>query len=159
MAEAFELGDQPSGLSFGVGAVGEVVAAEVLVGDVVAEDVVDRDQDRVGDRDDRLVVPLAALDPLVLGAEVGVLGVGGGVGGLDQHGAQVLVGLAGAAGAALAGGLVVAETDRRPAGGMPVRGEAAHVRAELGEDRLRRALCDPGDRAQPFSLGSVGGTV
>jgi len=55
VAEAFELGDEPAGLSFGIAA-GEVLAAEVLVGDVVAEDVVRGDEDRVGDRDDRLVV-------------------------------------------------------------------------------------------------------
>jgi hypothetical protein len=37
VAHAFELGDEASGLSLGVGAAGEVVAAEVLVVDVVAE--------------------------------------------------------------------------------------------------------------------------
>ena len=56
--------------SVGVGAAGEVVAAEVLVGDVVFEDVVGGDEDGVGDRDDRLLVSLAALDLLVLGAQI-----------------------------------------------------------------------------------------
>ena len=74
-------------MSFGVGAAGEVVAAEVVVGDVVFEDVVAGDQDRVGDGDDRFLVSAAAFDLLVLGAQVGVLGADGGVGGLDQRGA------------------------------------------------------------------------
>ncbi len=54
-----ELGDE----AFGVGAAGEVVAAEVSVGGVVFEDVA-----------------AAAFDLLVLGPEVAVLGAGGGVG-------------------------------------------------------------------------------
>src|SRR5215211_1702531 len=48
VAEAFELGDEASGLSFGV-AVGEVVAAEVAVDLAGGEDVPDRDEHRVLD--------------------------------------------------------------------------------------------------------------
>jgi hypothetical protein len=66
--ETFELGDEPFGDPRRVGSASEVVAAEVLVGDVVLEDVVAGDQDRVRDRDDRLLVPAAAFDLLVLGA-------------------------------------------------------------------------------------------
>ncbi|MBV9918030.1 MAG: hypothetical protein JO153_16125 [Solirubrobacterales bacterium] len=45
MAESFELGDEPLFDPLGVGASGEVVAAEVVVGDVVFEDVVGGDED------------------------------------------------------------------------------------------------------------------
>jgi hypothetical protein len=78
-----------------------------------------------------LLVPAAAFDLLVLGAQVGVLASGGGVGGLDQSGAEIRVALVGLARAALARGLVVARAKLRPARGVPVRREAAHVRSEL----------------------------
>jgi hypothetical protein len=108
VAEPFQLCDESPGDPFRVGASGEVVAAEIVVGDVVFEDVVAGDQDRVRDRDDRLLVAAAAFDLLVLGAQVGVLGACGSVGGLDQRGAQVRVAFAGLAGAALAAGFVIA---------------------------------------------------
>lgn len=73
----------------------------------------------------------AAFDLLVLGAQVRVLGAGGGVGGFDQGSAQVWVTLAGASGRAFASGFVVAGTDRDPAGGVAVGGKVAHVGAEL----------------------------
>jgi hypothetical protein len=85
--EPFELRDEAFGDAFGVGATREVVAVEVLIGNVVFEDVVGGDQDRVRDGDDRFLVAAAALDLLVLGAQVGVLGADRGVGGLDQRGA------------------------------------------------------------------------
>ncbi|HSC03377.1 MAG TPA: hypothetical protein VLC49_08665 [Solirubrobacteraceae bacterium] len=52
MAETLQLRDESFGDPFGIRAAGEVVAAEVLVGDVVFEDVVGGDEDRVGDCDD-----------------------------------------------------------------------------------------------------------
>ena len=73
MAEPLELGDESFGDPFGVGATGEVIAAEVLVGDVVFEDVVGGDQDRVSDGNDRLLVASTTFDLLILGAQVGVL--------------------------------------------------------------------------------------
>lgn len=56
MTEPFELRDEPGCDAVWVGASGEVVTAEVVVGDVIIEDVVGGDQDRVSDRDDRLLV-------------------------------------------------------------------------------------------------------
>ena len=62
----------------------EVVATELLVGAALGEDVVGADEDRVGHGHDRFLVPAAAFDAEVLGAQVGVLGAAGGaVGRLD----------------------------------------------------------------------------
>ena len=46
--EAFELGDETVGEALGVGAAGEVVGAEIVVGDVVLEDVVGGYEDGEG---------------------------------------------------------------------------------------------------------------
>src|SRR5690349_12712236 len=85
--------------------------------------------------------------------EVGVFGApGGALGGLDQGGPQPAVTLARLAGAALAGGFIMARADSRPAGRVPVGGIAIHVGAELGDDHLGGALGDAGDRAQQLTL-------
>jgi hypothetical protein len=47
VSEPLELSDEAPGLAFGVGAAVEVIAAEILVVDVVAEDLVGGDEDRV----------------------------------------------------------------------------------------------------------------
>jgi hypothetical protein len=52
----------------------------------------------------------------------------------------------------LAGGLVLAGADRRPAGGVAVAWEAVHVGAELGQDHLGGALRDARDRAEQLTL-------
>ena len=55
---------------------------------VVAQHVVGGDQDRVRDGDDRLVVAVAALDALVLRAQVGALAARDGLSGVDQRGGR-----------------------------------------------------------------------
>jgi hypothetical protein len=70
VAEGVELADELAGLRFGAAA-DEPVSAEILVGLVAVEDVVDGDQDRVADRLGRLGRAAAAPQPLVLGGEVG----------------------------------------------------------------------------------------
>src|SRR5271167_4738270 len=91
----------------------KVVAAEPLVGEPVLEHVVGADKDRVGDGDDRLLVSTAATYAQVLGAQVGVLGAPRrALGGPDQGNPQPAIALARLARAALAGGLVMAGTDR-----------------------------------------------
>ena len=83
-----------SGQALGPLAVEEVVPAEILVGAVIAQDVVGADEDRVGDGDDRLLVPAASLDPRVLSVQVGAARAPRGrVGGLDERGAKPAVAL------------------------------------------------------------------
>jgi len=67
LTEALKLADEVRGQALEPLAVEEVVAAEILVGAVIAG----ADEDRVGNRDDRLLVPAASLEPRVLGVQVG----------------------------------------------------------------------------------------
>ena len=114
VAEGFELGDEAAGFVFGIEAGGEVVRAEFLVGFAGGQDVPDDDDHRVGDDDDgfllgdRAAVAAPLHDvPVVEGFEVAVV-ADRGPGALDQEGLQVLVAVAALAGAAFAGGFVVA---------------------------------------------------
>jgi hypothetical protein len=81
---------------------GEPVGAELSVGDSVADDVVVGGEDVVPDGADCLLVAAAAAELPVVGCEVAVLGVDGGVGGLGERGAQPGVAVAGLSGAAFA---------------------------------------------------------
>src|SRR5512133_823785 len=107
VAAAFELGDEAPGLAFGV-AVGEEVGTEVAVGLAGGEHVPDRGEDRVLDRAERALVPAAELEPSVLRFEVVAFDADGGHGCFFEREVQPLRSVAGFAGAALAGGLVVA---------------------------------------------------
>ena len=88
MSEAPELGDEPSGQPFGVRVTGEVVATKVLVGNLVLENVVGGDQDRMGHGGDCSHVAAAAFD-----AEVEVPGPDRrvGTGTLDERGSQARI--------------------------------------------------------------------
>src|SRR5207249_708190 len=88
VTETFELYDEAFGDPGGVGAASEEVAAEILVGGLVVENVVAGDQDRVRDRGDRLLVAAASFDLLILRAPVGIAFADRCVGGLDQRGAE-----------------------------------------------------------------------
>ena len=66
---------------------------------------------------DRARVPAPGAESLVLGLEVGVFGAAGGGGGFDQVRAQPFGVFAGFAGAAFAGGFVVAGADAGPLSG------------------------------------------
>src|SRR3954471_23892420 len=107
VSEGFELGDEALGVAFGVAAL-EVVAAEVMVGLAGAEHVPVGDQHRVFDSAERAAVADARLEALVLGGEVGVLAADRGQGGFFERDSEPFGSVAGAAGAAFAGGLVVA---------------------------------------------------
>ena len=76
VAECFELSDEAFGEAVGVLS-GEVVVAGVVVELAGLEHVPDGGQDRVPDRGDGLVVAASAAQALVLGGEVGVLGLAG----------------------------------------------------------------------------------
>jgi len=50
----------------------------------------------------------------------------------------------------LAGTLVVAGTEARPAGEMAIAGEPGHVHADLCDEHFGRPLVDAGDGIEPF---------
>jgi hypothetical protein len=89
-----------------------------------------------------------------LGAEVGVLGPRGGLGGLGEVAPQPFRSLAGLAGSALASRLVVPWAHACPAGEVFSGWETAHVAARLSDDHLGRAARNPGDRAERLNRGS-----
>jgi hypothetical protein len=77
VAEPFKLGDQTAGLSRGVGAALEVVAAEVGVVDAAGEQVPDDHNQGVGDSEDGLSLVAfthPAGEPAELGGQVSVAG-------------------------------------------------------------------------------------
>ena len=79
--------DEVALASFGVGAAGEVVGPELLVGRAFFEDVPDDHDERVGDGEDslaRVLGPKAAGEAVVLGRQVRALAVGGSPGGLAE---------------------------------------------------------------------------
>src|SRR5687768_217727 len=76
----------------------------------------------------------------VLSGQVSVLCTTGGMRRLHEGCPQPGIALGGLPASALAPALVVARTHPRPRGQVPIRGEAAHVRADLGQYRLRRTL-------------------
>jgi len=77
VSEAFELGDEASGVALRVTA-RVVVAAEVAVEFAGRQDVPAGADDRVLDVAELLLVPAPGPEALVLGGEVGVLGAGSG---------------------------------------------------------------------------------
>src|SRR6266516_2326194 len=103
LAEAFELCDESADVGLVGQAAGEVVAAEVAVGLFAVEQVVGDDESGVADGDGGAFLASSAGQAPVLRGEVGELCSGGGMGGLDQGGAEPFVALAGVPGAVLAG--------------------------------------------------------
>src|SRR3954451_2113898 len=115
VSKAFELGDEPAGGAFGV-VVGEVVAAELAVELAGCEHVPAGGDDRVLDGAERAPVAAAGAQPLVLRAEIDVVGAGGGHRGFGEGGVEPLGAVPGLAGAAFAGGAVVTGALAGPAG-------------------------------------------
>src|SRR5262252_6572203 len=92
----------------------EVVGAQVLVDDAVAEHVVDRGEQGVGDRDNRTLGPAPSGQPVVEGVVVGALLPAGRPGGFHQGGLEPTIALACGPRAALAGRLMVTGADLGP---------------------------------------------
>lgn len=149
MSEGLELGDESFGDAFGV-AFAEVGAAEVGVELAGSEHVPARDQDRVLDCAECFHVAAAGLSGRMR-LEVDVVGAGRGDGGFVERPVEPLGGFAGRAGAAFAGGLVVAGAHPGPAGEVLVGREDRHADADLGDDHLGGTLLNAGDRAQEFN--------
>ena len=113
-AKLFELGDETACSPFRILAFGEVVLTHVLIHLAGVEQVPDQLDQRVRDRDGRLVRSAAAGDLPVLRAEVAVLGACRGPARLEQRAAQPLVAAGGANRTALTGRLVTARAQADP---------------------------------------------
>jgi hypothetical protein len=90
VAELLELAHQVALAGSGVGALLEVVVAEVLVVDAVGEDVPDDDDEGVRERERGLVLvalPEPSTEPPVLGGQVPAFGATGRSRGFAQRGA------------------------------------------------------------------------
>jgi hypothetical protein len=85
-----------------------------------------------------------------------VVGFGRGDRGVFERDVEVLRALAGAAGAAFAGRLVVAGSLSGPAGEVPGGRELGHVGADLGDQDLSGLLSDARDRCQQVPGGAKG---
>ena len=91
-------------------------------------------------------MPAAGSESLVWGGEVDVFGAGHGEGGFFERPVQPFGSVAGLAGAAFAGGFVVAGVLSGPAGEVFGGREYAHVDPDLGDNDLGGAPLNAGDR-------------
>src|SRR6266568_4686514 len=88
-----------------------------------------------GDGADGLLRAAAGANAVVERLMVAPLFAGRGVGALDERGLEPWRSFAQASGAAFSCALIVTRTHASPRQKMPVGGEAAHVRTDLGNDR------------------------
>src|SRR5262245_51968469 len=158
VSEPFELRDEPSGLAFGVAA-GEVVAAEVVVDLARGQHVPAGADERVFDGADRAAVTELGLLAPIEGLQVAAVGPDRGDGSLLERVVEPLAAFASAAGATLAGRLVVAGALPGPRRQVARRRQDAHIDADLGDDVLGRALFDAGARAQELNRRSERGEL
>src|SRR5215470_11840031 len=87
-------------------------------------------------------------NPSVLGREIRVFRFGGDMGNFDEYLPQPAIPFARLPAQALAPTLVVPRTHPRPGGEMLGAGKTTHIRADLGDEDLGRALTDPGNGIQ-----------
>src|SRR5215813_13687327 len=149
VAEGFELADVVALAALGVDpSVVEVAAQVGVAGGGVGEQVPDDDQQGPADGHDGFLAAPAAGDPPVPLAQEGV-GAGGGGGGVAENPGQVAVAVPGGVLAfLLPGGLLDAGGELGPGDQVPGGGEAAHVGADLGQDRVGGGGADAGDLRQ-----------
>src|SRR6266516_4348408 len=120
-----------------------VLGAEVLEHGAVFEQVVDRNQQGVGDGDGRPLLTSPGGDAVVAGGEeIGAAAVGDRPRSLHQGVAQPAVATANTSVLALARGLVVVGEDAGPGGEVSCAREPGHVGARLGQDLLSSAGSD-----------------
>jgi hypothetical protein len=114
----------------------EVVGAEVLVRDGIAQNVVGRDEETVRHGDDRFRVTAPLREVAVLGGVIGAALAGGRPRRFNERRAQPAVALAGLARVALPRTLIVPRAEAGPGRGIVAARELPHVGPELGEDLL-----------------------
>src|SRR5690349_17182901 len=159
VAEGFQVVDQAALGRVRVVAAGEVVVAEFAVFAVVVQDMPDDHNEGVSDGDGGLATARlaeSAVQTVELGADVAA-GLARRPGALGEDVADLGVALAGAAGQASPGGLVVARTQPSPGRQVGRGREPRHVDPQLGDQDLGGPPPDPRDRAQqPQLLGERG---
>src|SRR6202007_915934 len=133
-AELGDLSDEPLDLGLGLALV-EVVDAEVLMGNAVLEDVIDGGQNRGGDGADGFLRTASGLQSIELRPIVAVFLPLAGPGALHEQGLTAGRALAQAAAFAFARALVLSGT--QPRDEMTGGRKAAHVAADLRNDRYR----------------------
>jgi hypothetical protein len=126
----------------------EVLRPQLVVGLVASEHVIDRDEDRVADGDDCPPFAPARRAAAELGRQIRALHPAHHISDLGQGTAQPGVAVTGVAAEVSAAARGVARAHARPGGQMLGAGEAAHVRANLGDEHLRSAPGDTGDRRE-----------
>src|SRR3989454_4478247 len=125
-----------------------VGGARFTVSRALGEEMIDRPKHRVGHGHHGFLVPAMPHHASVSGLQRTVLRASRRRGGFDEGHSQPPVAFPSLPGFVLPRALVVARTDPRPTGQMPVARETAHIHPELGDDHLGRPLIDPGDRVQ-----------
>src|SRR5438270_5629289 len=149
-AELLEAADQPLLDAVAVAFV-EVVPAQLLVGCLPHEQIVDTAENTVPDRNRRLLLPQPGDQAMILGGEIAVRLAGRGLARFDQRGAQPHAALARLALLPFAGTLVVARTHPRPRVQMLGAREAAQVGADLREQHLGGDPPDARDGVQALN--------
>src|SRR6266511_2859988 len=147
VAEGLEPVGEPSADVLAVALV-EVVGTEVVERLATPQDLLTDDDLAVADADARPLATPSRGDPMVLGTEIGRRPTSA-VGRVDEDPPEPGTALPGPAGAAFAGRLVVARTHPGPRREVAGRGEAGHVSADLGEERLGGPAADARDRHEP----------
>ena len=112
----------------------EIVGAQVGIGSLVAEHMVDDDQHTVGHSDNRLMDASTLAQAPILRHEIVITGVRNRPDDLPQDRAEPRTALGDGFAHAFAPTLLIARTQPRPGGEVFGRREAAHVDAELGDD-------------------------
>ena len=131
-----------------------VLGAGLAVVHRLRQHMVDRPQQAMGDRHDGFLVAAMAHDSTLTGAEGAVLRVDRGEGAFDQRHAEPAVAFPRRSGLVLAGALVVARAEPRPAREMALPRKPAHVHADLGNHHLAGPRVDPRNRVQsPQGVG------
>src|SRR5947209_12444824 len=117
--------------------------------------MVDRPEHRVRHRHVGFLVPAMPHHASVPGPQRTVLGADRRPGGFDEGHPQPPVAFPGLPRLMLPRALVVARTDSRPTGQMPIARETAHIHPELGADHVRDALMSSPRAAASYRWASA----
>ena len=92
----------------------KVISSQISIRFLLSQDMVEDDQDLVGESHDGFLLAATAGDAVVKGREIGVFRVRNGPGDLCEHASQIGIALGGLPAQALAAALFVARTDLDP---------------------------------------------
>ena len=135
----------------------KVVNTEILVGLVIAEHEINRDEQAVLDRADGTLFPTPPRQTMVLRFEIAVFGTHRRVCHLGEHRVKVAIGGGGFAAAAFAGAFMVTGTAARPRGQVFVGGESTDVGPGFRQQRPSPTLANSRNRVELFYHGTKRG--